>query len=70
MTGRIYTYIPDSIKKEWNKLPEDKWFKREDIDFDTILLEEMVINGLVYKKVIEVSRLGERSTFDISYHKL
>jgi hypothetical protein len=64
-----WTYIPDEIKKVWDKLP-DGWFKREDIDIDPLVIEEMVINGLVYKKVMEYSRLGKQSTFEISYQKL
>ena len=51
------------------KLP-DGWFKRGDVDIDPLVIEEMIINGLVYKKVMDYSRLGKPSTFEISYHKL
>lgn len=66
-----YSYIPESIKEVWNTLPDNKWFKLEDIDFDPLLLEEMVINHLVERKVLEIGRVGyTETTLVISYHKL
>jgi hypothetical protein len=60
--------IPDEIRKAYKSLPNG-WFKKEDIDFDELFLEEMVINGLVEKEVMKVTN-GQHSEFWITYHKL
>lgn len=69
MSRHDYIKIPDNIKEAWNALPNG-WFERKDVDIDSLVLEEMVMNGLIDKKVIECTSDGPHNEFLISYHKL
>jgi hypothetical protein len=69
MSRHDYIKIPDNIKEAWNALP-DGWFERKDVDIEPLILEEMVMNGLIDKKVIEFSYGVAPIEYQISYYKL